>query len=270
MKHILLLFLIAAGAAAFFYFFKNMASAKHVADKANDDLSLLFRGEKDSFELNDGSSLEIYSIKHGSLAINVAGKWIYVDPVTTAALPETDFSVLPKADYILFTHNHYDHFDTVAVSQLRVENTRIFANETTINELGFGTSLFNGDAATTAEGWIIEAVPAYNNSIEKLQFHPKGRDNGYVLTIAGLRIYIAGDTEVIPELSMLKDIDVAFLPCNLPYTMSPEQCASAAKIVAPKILFPYHYGCADGPSDLQSLINNLDGSGIEVRIRQYA
>ena len=266
MKHILLLFLIAAGAAAFFYFFKNMASAKHVADKANDDLSLLFRGEKDSFELSDGSSLEIYSIKHGSLAINVAGKWIYVDPVTSAALPETDFLVLPKADYILFTHNHYDHFDAVAISQLRAENTRIFANETTINELGFGTPLCNGDTATTAEGWIIEAVPAYNNSTEKLQFHPKGRDNGYVLTIAGLRIYIAGDTEVIPELALLKDIDIAFLPCNLPYTMSPEQCATAAETVSPKVLFPYHYG----DTDLEYLVELLRDSGIEVRIRQYA
>lgn len=266
MKRILLLFLVIAGAAAIYYILKNMASAKPGSVNANDDLSLLFRGEKDSFELNDGSSLDIYSIKHGSLAINVAGKWIYVDPVTSAALPETDFSVLPKADYILFTHNHRDHFDTVAVSQLRAENTRIFANGTTINELGFGTPLCNGNTAATAEGWIIEAVPAYNNSTEKLQFHPKGRDNGYVLTIAGLRIYIAGDTEVIPELALLKDIDIAFLPCNLPYTMSPEQCATAAETVSPKVLFPYHYG----DTDLEYLVELLRDSGIEVRIRQYA
>lgn len=248
-----------------------VALAMYLAGKkSSDDLSSLFRGEVDSFPIDDGTDLDIYSIKHGSVAINVSDKWIYVDPVTTAALPETDFSVIPKADYILFTHDHYDHFDTLAVKQLSKDGTIILANASTIDKLGYGCSLSNGKSYTTAEGWTVDAVPAYNNSPEKLQFHPKGRDNGYVLSFDGVRIYIAGDTEVIPELEEIKDIDIAFLPCNLPYTMTPEQCAEAARIVSPRVLFPYHYGGSDIETDLQALIDLLEGSGIEVRIRQYA
>ena len=123
----------------------------------------------------------------------------------------------------------------------------------------------NGDTRTLSDGWTVDAVPAYNNSPEKLQFHPKGRDNGFVLTIEGMRIYIAGDTEDIPEMADLKDIDVAFLPCNLPYTMTPEQCARAATIIKPAVLFPYHYG----QTDIQQVVKLLDGSGIDVRIRDY-
>jgi L-ascorbate metabolism protein UlaG (beta-lactamase superfamily) len=108
-------------------------------------------------------------------------------------------------------------------------------------------------------------VPAYNISPEKRQFHPKGRDNGFVLTIEGMRIYIAGDTEDYPEMDTIKDIDVAFLPCNLPYTMSPEQCSHAATMIKPTVLFPYHYG----QTDIQQVVKLLDGSGIDVRIRNY-
>ena len=111
----------------------------------------------------------------------------------------------------------------------------------------------------------LEAVPAYNNSPDKLQFHPKGRDNGFILNLNGMRVYIAGDTEDIPEMADIKDIDVAFLPCNLPFTMTPEQCAHAATMVKPAVLFPYHYG----QTDIQQVVKLLEGSGIDVRIRDY-
>lgn len=267
---IVALLAIAGLLALVLYLMWGKPSHKSADNDEDIEYASLFRGEEDRFALNDGSELTIYSIKHGSIAINVAEKWIYIDPVTSAALPETDYGILPKADYILFTHNHLDHFDTLAVSQLKQEATTIIANESTIAQLGYGVILHNGESKTTDDGWLIDAVPAYNNSPEKLQFHPRGRDNGYVLSIAGLRIYIAGDTEVIPELADIKDIDVAFLPCNLPFTMDPEQCAAAAKVVCPKVLFPYHYGGVNGESDLQALIDLLDGSGIEVRIRKYA
>ena len=123
----------------------------------------------------------------------------------------------------------------------------------------------NSDSKQIADGISVEAVPAYNNTEGHLQFHPKGRDNGYVLTIDGLRIYIAGDTEDIEEMANLKDIDIAFLPCNQPYTMTPDQLVRAAKTVKPRVLFPYHYG----NTDVNTLPALLQGEGIDVRIRNY-
>jgi L-ascorbate metabolism protein UlaG (beta-lactamase superfamily) len=123
----------------------------------------------------------------------------------------------------------------------------------------------NGESRKYADDILIEAVPAYNTTPEHLQFHPKGRDNGYVLTLDGFRIYIAGDTEDIPEMAELKDIDVAFLPCNQPYTMTVEQCVNAAKIIRPKVLFPYHYN----NTPVHKISMQLAGSGIDVRIRDY-
>ena len=126
------------------------------------------------------------------------------------------------------------------------------------------TKMANGDKLQLADV-SVEAVPAYNSTVGREQFHPKGRDNGYILTIDGLRIYIAGDTEDIPEMAQIKDIDIAFLPCNQPYTMTPDQLVRAAKVIKPKVLFPYHYG----QTDLSSIPAQLEGTGIDVRIRHY-
>lgn len=179
---------------------------------------------------------------------------------------------MPKADYIFVTHEHFDHLDSVAIRQLTNDGTILVTNPRSSELLGGkGSVMKNGDVQFLVPGkgfsgsWRVDAVPAYNTSPEKQQFHPKGRDNGYVLTIDGFRIYIAGDTEDIEEMKDIKDVDVAFLPCNLPYTMSPEQLAKAAKMVNPKVLFPYHYG----QTDIQQVVKLLEGSGIDVRIRQY-
>lgn len=123
----------------------------------------------------------------------------------------------------------------------------------------------NGDKIQLADDFTVEAVPAYNNSEGRTQFHPKGRDNGYILTIDGLRIYIAGDTEDIPEMASVKDIDIAFMPCNQPYTMTPDQLIKAARIVKPKVLFPYHFG----QTDVSTIPSALQGDGVDVRIRHY-
>ena len=220
----------------------------------------------DVFKTPSGTSVKMYCIKHGSVRMQVGDKWIYVDPVTTSVKPVTDYSTLPKADYIMVTHEHFDHLDSVAIKQLTKDGTWLITNARCHELLdGKGDVMANGDIRILAEDWTVEAVPAYNISPEKLKFHPKGRDNGFVLTIEGMRIYIAGDTEDIPEMGTIKDIDVAFLPCNLPYTMSPEQCSQAAMMVKPAVLFPYHYG----ETDIQQLVKLLDGSGIDVRIRNY-
>ena len=123
----------------------------------------------------------------------------------------------------------------------------------------------NGDKIKIADDFTVEAVPAYNITEGRTQFHPQGRDNGYILTIDGLRIYIAGDTEDIPEMASIKDIDIAFLPCNQPYTMTTSQLVKAAKIIKPKVVFPYHYG----QTDVSTLPSQLQAEGIDVRIRHY-
>ena len=128
--------------------------------------------------------------------------------------------------------------------------------------LGYGAVMANGDSSRLGSDIEIDAIPAYNTTEGHLQFHPKGRDNGFVLAIDGLRIYVAGDTEEIPEMAGLKDIDVAFLPVNQPYTMTPAQCIRAARMINPKVLIPYHFG----QTDLSHIPEALPG--IDVRIRR--
>ena len=220
--------------------------------------------QTDTFKTKEGKTVTITAIKHASLRIQYDGLEIQVDPVAKYA-PETDYSKFPKADVILVTHEHFDHFDRDTIAALKKDGTEIVANPAVQKILGFGTALANGESCVLAKGIKLDAVPAYNTTPGHTQFHPKGRDNGYVLTIDGLRIYIAGDTEDIPEMSALKDIDVAFLPCNQPYTMTPEQVAKAARTIKPKVLFPYHYS----QTPIKQVADLLTGSGIDVRIRNY-
>ena len=220
--------------------------------------------QTDTFKTREGKAVTITAIKHASLRIQYDGLEIQVDPVAKYA-PETDYSKFPKADVILVTHEHFDHFDRDTIATLRKDGTEIVANPAVQKMLGFGTALANGESRVLAKGIKLDAVPAYNTTPGHTQFHPKGRDNGYVLTIDGLRIYIAGDTEDIPEMSALKNIDVAFLPCNQPYTMTPEQVAKAARTIKPKVLFPYHYSS----TPVKQVADLLTKSGIDVRIRNY-
>ena len=201
--------------------------------------------QTDEFTTKSGKKVRITCIKHASMQINYNGLEIEVDPVGKGMKPETDYSKFPKADIILVTHEHHDHFDRDA--------------------LGSGKALKNGDEVKFAKDITIEAVPAYNTTPGREQFHPKGRDNGYVLTLEDLRIYIAGDTEDIPEMANLKDIDIAFLPCNQPYTMTIDQAVNAAKIIKPKVLFPYHYN--DTP--VNKITFQLYKEGIKVLVRNY-
>lgn len=221
------------------------------------------RYEVERFLTAGGAPVDITLIKHGSLEIRYQGLSIQVDPVSKLGDRVTDYAAaFPKADFILVTHEHFDHFDQAAIAALTGPKTRLMTNARCAEMLGYGTALANGDAADLTANVLLEAVPAYNTTEGHLQFHPKGRDNGFVLTIDGLRIYIAGDTEDIPEMADIRDIDVAFLPVNQPYTMTPEQCVRAAKVLSPKVLIPYHYG----ETDLSGLPAALPG--MDVRIRQ--
>ncbi len=209
-----------------------------------------------------GADLEIVFLGHGTLMLSYGGKIIHVDPFSKVA----DYNKLPKADIILITHHHRDHLDPAALELVRAEKTTIILTEICANSLGTGIILQNGEDAEI-ENIKVEAVPAYN-LVHKRDtgqvFHPKGEGNGYILTFGDTRLYIAGDTENTPEMKTLKNIDIAFLPMNLPYTMTPEMVADAARTFKPRILYPYHYGETD-PARISQLLE--DTPDVEIRIR---
>ena len=221
--------------------------------------------EVDVFKTKSGQTVKFHALMHASIRIEYDDKEIEIDPVIKLGDRTVDYTAMPKADYIFVTHEHMDHFDKEAIRQLSKEGTRLITNKRCAEMLGFGDEMANGDNMQLAAGMMVEAVPAYNTTEANKKFHPKGRDNGFILTIDGLRIYIAGDTEDIPEMADIKDIDIAFMPCNQPFTMTPEQLVKAAKAVKPKVLFPYHYG----ESNVSGIASQLKDSDIEVRIRHY-
>ena len=221
--------------------------------------------EVDSFTTKSGKTVHIHALVQSSMRIEYDGKEIYVDPVTKLGEKTIDYTAMPKADYIFVTHEHFDHLDTAAIKLLTDDHTKLVTNQRCAEMLGYGTVMANNDILQLADDITLEAVPAYNTTEGHLQFHPKGRDDGFILTLDGLRIYIAGDTEDIPEMAEIKDIDIAFLPCNQPYTMTVEQLVNAARMVKPKVLFPYHYG----QTNVSGIPSQLQSDGIEVRIRHY-
>ncbi|MBR1415917.1 MAG: MBL fold metallo-hydrolase [Prevotella sp.] len=221
--------------------------------------------KSDTFETPGGKTVVIHHIKHASIHIEYGGRHIYVDPVGTGLEPKTDVSLLPKANIILLTHEHFDHYDPMALPQMYLPATAVYANPTVVRKANRGIAMNNGDSIIFAPDIKIYAVPAYNTTPGREEYHPKGRDNGYVLELDGLRIYIAGDTEDVPEMADLKDIDIAFLPCNQPYTMTVDQLVKAANVIEPKVLFPYHYS----ETPINQVRIKMAGSGIDVRIRDY-
>ena len=209
--------------------------------------------------------LEITFLGHGSLMLAFNGMIIYVDPFSRVA----DYAKLPQADLILITHEHHDHLDPQALASVRTERTAVVMTETCASQVKEGIVMQNGDVRTV-KGLRVEAVPAYNLVHKRANgqpFHPRGVGNGYIVTFGDKRVYVAGDTENIPEMKGLQSIDCAFLPMNLPYTMTPEMVADAAKAFQPHILYPYHYGDTD-TSKLEDLLR--EEQGIEVRVRNMA
>lgn len=221
--------------------------------------------DTDTFKTKSGLDVVFTAIKHASMEIKYKNIVFEIDPVSTACQPTTDYSKRPKADYILVTHEHQDHFDKKAISDLSKPTTKIITNANCGKEFSECTIMKNGDSTRLADDIMIYAVPAYNTTPGHTQFHPKGRDNGFILVLDGLRIYIAGDTEDIPELAQIKNIDIAFLPCNQPFTMTPAQLHNAAKTIHPKVLFPYHYS----DTNTDEMLKATKGLGIDVRIRDY-
>lgn len=218
--------------------------------------------EKDVFKTSTGEMV-ITFIGHGTLMMEFDGKVIHIDPVSYFA----DYSTLPKADLILITHEHGDHLDPKSIDLLKKESTKVVLTKICSDKYKGTDIMKNGDSGTFA-GFKIDAVPAYN--IQNVRgdgnpYHPKGDGNGYVISFADKKVYVAGDTENIPEMKNLKNIDIAFLPMNLPYTMTPEMVAGAAESFNPKVLYPYHFGETDTGKLLEVMKMQ---SNTEVRIRK--
>ena len=219
-----------------------------------------FSFQSDSIKTSMGE-MKVTFIGHSSLIFQINKMVIYCDPWSKLA----DYSKFPKADLILITHEHFDHLDTGAISSISKQETKVFSNALAAKQIADAQVLNNGDHVNYG-AISIEAVPAYNiiHIREDGQpYHPKGVGNGYIVTFGDKRIYIAGDTEDIPEMKALKNIEIAFLPMNIPYTMTPEMVVHAVALFHPSILYPYH----TGETDVKKLLPLLKGSSVEVRIR---
>ncbi|SES25609.1 L-ascorbate metabolism protein UlaG, beta-lactamase superfamily [Tranquillimonas rosea] len=205
----------------------------------------------------DGGEITVHPVSHASFVMETPAGVIYNDPVGEASAYES----FPAPDLILITHEHGDHYNAETLAALVGEDTQLLTNPAVYDMLpedlkAQATAIANGETAEMM-GVPIEAVPAYNTTEDRLQYHPEGRDNGYILEIDGMRVYIAGDTEGTDEMRALENIDLAFVPMNLPYTMAVDQAADAVADFAPTYVYPYHYRDSD-PEEFAALLSESD------------
>lgn len=219
---------------------------------------------QDRLTARDGSTITLTFFAHASLAVEWNGRHIYIDPVGEGIA----WDRLPKADLVLITHSHYDHFDMPTVEVLQGEGCTVVCDKTTAEAFDHDcVTMTPGMEAEPFEGLHIKAVPAYNISEGHTDFHPQGREDcGYVLTLGGTTIYVSGDTEANDDVLSLSGIDVVFLPVNQPYTMTVEQAIKAVKAIKPLLFYPYHYGQVEHKTDIEALVAALQGV-CEVRVR---
>ncbi len=218
----------------------------------------------DTITAKSGEEIDLIFFAHASFAISTPHHIIYIDPVMAYA----PYALLPKADLIAVTHSHYDHLDVEAIDAVKSVDMPIVCDKTSADILEREVLMMShGSEVEPIEGVKIEGVAAYNTTPDRTQFHPhKREDCGYIFTLCGTRIYVAGDTENTPEMKSVKNIDIAFLPVNQPYTMTIEQAIDAVKAIRPTIFYPYHVGGVDEVTDVDALVKGLEGV-CEVRLR---
>lgn len=213
----------------------------------------------------DKSKINFTPVGHASFVIQSGEVTIFVDPVGDIE----KYKAFPTPQLILITHGHGDHFNKELIGKVKDEQTVFVGPSVVTDQLNYGMSIGNG-AKITVKGIVIEAIPMYNTTADRLNFHPKNVGNGYVITLNNERIYIAGDTEDILEMRALKNIDYAFICMNLPYTMDPEQAASAVLEFKPKHVYPYHYRQKDGFSDIEKFRKLVSvNPSIEVEVLKW-
>ena len=212
-----------------------------------------------------GNDVTVFPVNHASLALQSPQLVVYVDPVG----PVDAYADLPAPDYILITHQHGDHYNAETLSGLVADGTKLIVNPA-VHELlpntlkARATAIANGES-TALGPYSVDAIPAYNTTLDRQQYHPQGRDNGYVISLDGARVYIAGDTEDTPEMRALIGIDLAFLPMNLPYTMTIDQAAAAVAAFQPGVVYPYHYK----GSDTAGFADLVKASGANTEVVLY-
>lgn len=219
----------------------------------------------DRFETGAGD-ITVHPVDHASFALETPRGVIYGDPVGDPA----QYGDLPKPDLVLITHEHGDHYNVDTLTALIGDNTDLITNPAVYAMLpdvlkAKASQLANGESAEW-KGLTIDVVPAYNITEDRKKFHPQGRDNGYVLSFDGFRVYISGDTENTPEMKALESIDLAFLSMNLPFTMDINQAADAVNAFKPKYVYPYHYRGRDGGTQDPAEFAKLVGEGTEVKL----
>lgn len=219
----------------------------------------------DVFTTN-GGDIKVHPVSHASFVMESPAGAIYVDPVGDAAA----YADFPKPDLILITHQHGDHYKAETLAALVKQDTQIITNPAVHDmlpaELKANASRIANGESTDFKSLGIEAIPAYNTTEGRLKFHPQGRDNGYVLGFDGFRVYISGDTEDIPEMRGLKDIGLAFVCMNLPFTMDVEAAASAVVEFKPKFVYPYHYRGRNGGTQDPKAFARLVGDAVKVKM----
>ena len=233
-------------------------------------LSLFGCGKKaptypqDKITARDGSTITLTFFAHASLAIEHQGRHFYFDPVGD----DFAWEKMPKADVVLVTHSHYDHLSLPTIEKLATPQTAIICDKTSAEAFEHDcTTMVPGAVAKPFEDVIVRAVAAYNTSEGHTDFHPQAREDcGYILTLGGTTIYVAGDTEDNDDVLSVEGVDIAFLPVNQPYTMTVAQAVRAVKAIRPAIFYPYHYGQVEERTDIEALVSALDGV-CEVRVR---
>lgn len=225
----------------------------------------------DTIQTSDGA-VEIYAVHHASLVLTYKGKHIFVDPapVEEKGNAIAEFRALPKPDVIVYTHSHYDHYNAGILEAVLKPETKIVAPADVAQQIpaslrGRVTVMAYGDKAEI-DGITVDAVAMYNTTPERSKFHPKGFGNGYILSLGGKRIYIAGDTEETPEIAHLAGIDAAFVPVNLPYTETVEAAARWVKDFKPGVVYPYHFRNGDGSLSDMAAFKAAVGSASDVRV----
>ncbi|MFD1343496.1 MBL fold metallo-hydrolase [Litorisediminicola beolgyonensis] len=214
----------------------------------------------------DAGDITVHPLDHASFVMETPKGTIYVDPVGDPAR----YAEFPPADLILITHEHGDHYNAETLTALMGENTSLITNPAVHDmlpaDLASGAmTLANGESHDW-DGLGIDAIAAHNTTEDRMNFHPEGRDNGYVLSFEGFRVYISGDTEPTEDMLALENIDVAFLCMNLPFTQTAEQAAEAVKTFKPAYVYPYHYRGRDGGTQDPEEFASLVGDAAEVKL----